>query len=127
MTEQEIFAVLRRHLLDVLPDLDEGRIRLDRSMKDLDRNFGSSPNRPATANASEKRFASTSAWISGAARFMSVGFLAAIWETFLMPWLLSPACISSTAMLRLTEGGALPLASALCSALSASARRLAPI
>ncbi|MEU0880584.1 phosphopantetheine-binding protein [Lentzea sp. NPDC005914] len=38
MTEQEIFAVLRRHLLDVLPDLDEGRIRLDRSMKDLGAN-----------------------------------------------------------------------------------------
>lgn len=38
MTEQEIFAVLRRHLLDVLPDLDEGRIQLDRSMKDLGAN-----------------------------------------------------------------------------------------
>ncbi|MFI6099277.1 phosphopantetheine-binding protein [Lentzea sp. NPDC051213] len=38
MTEQEIFAVLRRHLLDVLPELDESRIRLDRSMRDLGAN-----------------------------------------------------------------------------------------
>nr|AGS49614.1 hypothetical protein [uncultured bacterium esnapd11] len=38
MTEQEIFAVLRRHLLDVLPELDESRIQLDRSMKDLGAN-----------------------------------------------------------------------------------------
>ncbi|GGU32355.1 phosphopantetheine-binding protein [Lentzea flava] len=38
MTEQEIFAVVRRHLVDVLPDLDESRIQLDRSMKDLGAN-----------------------------------------------------------------------------------------
>ncbi|HTI21473.1 phosphopantetheine-binding protein [Kutzneria chonburiensis] len=38
MTEQEIFDVVRRHLAEVLPDLDTARVQPDVSMRELGAN-----------------------------------------------------------------------------------------
>ncbi|NXY98152.1 phosphopantetheine-binding protein [Streptomyces sp. BR123] len=38
MTPDEIFAVVRRNLLDVLPELTESQITLDHSMRELGAN-----------------------------------------------------------------------------------------
>ncbi|MEU9129814.1 phosphopantetheine-binding protein [Kitasatospora sp. NPDC048540] len=38
MTTDEIFAVVRRNLLEVLPELTESQITLDHSMRDLGAN-----------------------------------------------------------------------------------------
>ncbi|WP_326594149.1 phosphopantetheine-binding protein [Streptomyces sp. NBC_01294] len=38
MTPDEIFAVVRRNLIDVIPDLPESQITLDHSMRELGAN-----------------------------------------------------------------------------------------
>jgi polyketide biosynthesis acyl carrier protein len=38
MTNEEIFAIIKRNLLEILPDLDGDSIRSDQSMKDLGAN-----------------------------------------------------------------------------------------
>lgn len=38
MTDDELFAIVRRHIVDVLPGVDPAAIRPDRAMRDLGAN-----------------------------------------------------------------------------------------